>query len=185
MKIHGGGREALSSRLASCFPSIHSQTRKLANSQTACAAFTLVELLVVIAMLMVLIGSASSAVLSAQKRAKIAKATAGVQEMTNAILAYENMVKDGEMPAGFESWTDANEGKMGFILGKAGKGEFGDVPVLYNGEVRGGQLVDPWGMPYRVMIRKGTLATSDKILKNSMKSNVYFPNMYRILAGGE
>ena len=146
-------------------------------------AFTLVELLVVIAMLMVLIGSASSAVLSAQKRAKIAKATAGVQEMTNAILAYENMVKEGGMPAGFESWTDANEGNMGFILGKEGEGEFGDIPVLYNGEVRGGKLVDPWGTTYQVMIRKGSLATSDKILNSKMRTNVYFPNMYRVIAG--
>ena len=155
----------------------------IANSKT-CKGFTLVELLVVIAMLMLLAGSVSSAVVSAQRRARIAKATAGVQEMTNAILAYENMVEDGGMPGGFDDWTDAREGKMGFILGKGGNGEFGEIPVLYNGEVKGGALVDPWGSVYRVMIRKSTIATSDKILKSTMRSNVYVPNLYRILAGG-
>ena len=146
-------------------------------------AFTLVELLVVIAMLMVLIGAVSSAVASAQKRAKVAKATAGVQEMTNAILAYEVHAKNGELPSGFESWTDANEGKMGFILGKGGDGDFGEIPVLYNGEVRGGNLVDPWGTTYQVMIRKGVVSAKSKVLDSaSMAPVVYFPNIYRLHA---
>ena len=152
-------------------------------AKTGKAAFTLVELLVVIAMLLVLVGAVSSAVASAQKRAKIAKATAGVQEMTNAILAYENMAKNGELPGGFESWTDANAGRMGFILGKGGDGEFGEIPVLYNGEVRGGSLVDPWGTAYKVMIRKSSVSVAEKILKHEMRTNVYFPNLYRRLAG--
>ena len=52
--------------------------------------FTLVELLVVIAMLMLLVGAVTSSVTRAQKRAKIVQATAEAQEITNAILAYEN-----------------------------------------------------------------------------------------------
>ena len=156
---------------------------KMWNCGNDRAAFTLVELLVVMGMLMVLIGAVSSAVVGAQKRARIAKATAGVQEMTNAILAYENMVEEGKMPSGFESWAVASEGKMGFILGKGPAGEFGEIPVLFNGEIRNNAIVDPWGRPYWVMIRKGTVSTSDKILSSSMRSNVYFPNLYRILAG--
>ena len=147
------------------------------------AAFTLVELIVVVAMVLVLIGSASSAIVSAQKRARITKATAGVQEMTNAILAYENMVKDGGMPTDFESWTDASEGKMGFLLGRGGSGEFDKIPVLYNGDVRGGNLVDPWGTPYQVMIRRGTVTAKSKILDSAtMTPVVCFPNINRIRA---
>ena len=54
------------------------------------SGFTLVELLVVIAMLMLLAGAVTSSVASAQRRAKIAQATAEAQEMTNAIRAFEH-----------------------------------------------------------------------------------------------
>ena len=51
MKMHGGRREFQSSRLSSGVSRIHSQTRKLVNSLTAQAAFTLVELLVTMALM--------------------------------------------------------------------------------------------------------------------------------------
>ena len=59
--------------------------------------FTLIELLVVIGMIAVLTGAASSAVMKARKRSQIARAEAETQEMTNAILAYENY-DAGRMP---------------------------------------------------------------------------------------
>ena len=51
MKMHGGRREFQSSRLSSGVSRFHSQTRKLVNSLTAQAAFTLVELLVTMALM--------------------------------------------------------------------------------------------------------------------------------------
>ena len=56
--------------------------------------FTLVELLVVIGMIAVLTGAASSAVMKARTRSQIARAETEVREMTNAILAYENWDDD-------------------------------------------------------------------------------------------
>ena len=53
--------------------------------------FTLIELLVVIAMLAILIGAIGTSVNQARRRAQIAKATQDVKEMTNAILAFENI----------------------------------------------------------------------------------------------
>ena len=55
------------------------------------SGFTLMELLVVIGMIAILTGAASSSVMKARKRSQIARAEAEVREITNAILAYENL----------------------------------------------------------------------------------------------
>ena len=58
-------------------------------------AFTLVEMLVVVAILAILMASLSMSFASAQKKARIAKATVEAGEITKAILAYGNMVDTG------------------------------------------------------------------------------------------
>ena len=99
--------------------------------------FTLVELLVVMAMLMLLIGSISSSVMSAQKRARLAVATTAVLEISNAILAYENYGKLDKMDE-----QPSTEDNLAFILGKATE-DGRDVPVLYNASIKGGKILDP------------------------------------------
>lgn len=144
--------------------------------------FTLVELLVVIAMLMLLMGSMTSAIVSAQRRSKIAKATTVVQELTNAILAYENYTDDHTLSdVAIPSWTDVDESTISFLLGKKSNQQ-GQIPVLYNAELRNGKLLDPWGHPYRVQIRPGTIKMEDRgVLGSSAKTYVAFPNFYRHL----
>jgi prepilin-type N-terminal cleavage/methylation domain-containing protein len=132
--------------------------------------FTLVELLVVMAMLMLLIGSISSSVISAQRRAKIAVATTGVLEISNAILAYENY---GELKSMEEQ--PSTESNLGFILGKETE-DGRKVPVLYNAAIKGGKILDPWGNPYIITITEGTI--SGKRTRN-MNTAVFFPNFYR------
>lgn len=132
--------------------------------------FTLVELLVVMAMLMLLIGSISSSVMSAQKRARLAVATTAVLEISNAILAYENYGKLDKMDE-----QPSTEDNLAFILGKATE-DGRDVPVLYNASIKGGKILDPWGNPYRITITEGSI--SGKQTKN-MKTAVFFPNFYR------
>lgn len=145
--------------------------------------FTLIELLVVVAMLMILMGSVSSALMSARRRAKIAKATAACHEMTNAILAYENYSKnytlDGKETG--NGWREAEESFLGFILGKesAQHGSSGKIPVLYNGEVSRGKLLDPWGHPYYVKIVKGEDKIEDRVVKGGLSTAVAFPNYNR------
>ena len=103
-------------------------------------------------MLMLLAGAVTSSVSSAQRRAKIAQATAEAQEMTNAILAYEHFGDDYKLP-NYDN-TPATESNMGFILGDATvNGQ--KVPVLYNASIKGGQILDPWGNPYYVTIKAG------------------------------
>ena len=148
--------------------------------------FTLIELLVVIAMLMILMGSVSSAPMSARRRAKIAKATAACHEMTNAILAYENYAKnytlEGKETGG--GWREAEEGFLGFMLGKGSlqHGAGGKIPVLYNGEVSRGKLLDPWGRPYYVKIMKCDGNIEDRVVRGGLSTAVGFPNYNRIRA---
>ena len=146
--------------------------------------FTLVELLVVIAMLMVLAGAVTSSVSAANLRAKITQATSDVQEMTNAILAYENYgraadespLRDKKMEA-----EAATEDKMAFILGKETlkNGQSGNIPVLFNAQIRQGAIRDPWGRPYYVTIRETTIDPETDASGNNMRSFVAFPNFYR------
>lgn len=149
--------------------------------------FTMIELLVVIAMLMVLMGSVTSALMGARKRAKIAKATTACQEMTNAILAYENYAA-GYSLAGKarDAWRPANEQSLAFILGKesvqSGNGH-GEIPVLYNNAevTKNGEMLDPWGKPYMFRI----VAKSAKVKQEtkSLYTSILMPNYYRRRAG--
>lgn len=144
--------------------------------------FTLVELLVVIAMLMLLMGSVTSAIMTAQRRAKISKATVEAKEMTNAILAYENYSSVGLSAHKIEDWQDATESSLAFILGKE-TGENGEkIPVLYNASIRNKKILDPWGHPYRVQIRRGKVKIQNKGSNGSLSTTqtaVAFPNFYR------
>ena len=151
--------------------------------------FTMVELLVVIAMLMILMGSVTSALMGARKRSKIAKATATCQEMTNAILAYENYAQGYslETKATGESWKEATKGDLGFILGEEsvqqGAGS-GKIPVLFNAEIKGNVILDPWNHPYRYRIKRtASQNVEDELAGKTVETCVMFPNYNRRRAG--
>ena len=67
---------------------------------------------------------------------------------------------------------------MKMILG----GETGDngetVPVLFNANVRGGKLVDPWGRPYQYMIQKTEGWEGDDV--PDLKTSPALPNYFRL-----
>lgn len=117
--------------------------------------FTLIELLVVIAMIAVLMGAVGSGMSQARKRAMISKATQDVKEMTNAILAFENYAPNRTL-ANYVTgnWKDTTESSMSMILGGVVSEGGEQVPVLYNAQIRNGQILDPWGTPYQYTIRK-------------------------------
>ncbi len=141
--------------------------------------FTMVELMVVVAMLMLLIGAVSSSVSAANKRAKISAATTVVQEMTNAILAYENSGNENVDLSKhvMAQWTVANESNLGFILGT----ESSDIPVYFNAALKGGEILDPWGNPYYVMIRKGQVKTEQEN-NDQVQTTMFYPNFNRVTA---
>lgn len=142
--------------------------------------FTLVELLVVISMIAVLMGGAAASFSRAREQAKIAKATADVKEMTNAILAYENYTKDHSLQsvAGVAN-GDASKSTLGFIVGDAPNSESGEVPVLYNAQFSGsGKILDPWGNPYRVRVEEPS-GSDPNLSLTDVNVSFYLPNMNR------
>ena len=146
--------------------------------------FTMIELLTVISMILLLMGAVTASVTRARQRAKIQQAITEAQQLTDAILAYENFVdKKGNSPLGKQvtgrNWAVAEEGKMAFVLGKESmpNGQEGNVPVLYNGAVSRGSIRDPWGLPYRYRI----LETDDGGGgQNQGEAAFAFPNINRI-----
>ena len=150
--------------------------------------FTLVELLIVIAMIAVLMGAVSSSVAKAQTRAKVSRATVDCREITNAILAYENYDKDHSLDEFLREDQDAKRDNLKFILGEGGNAANNKkIPTLYNGALQHETLADPWGRPYKVTIRRATgLSGADQIdsTAKTMEMSVFVPN-YNRLSDGE
>lgn len=145
-------------------------------------AFTLIELLVVIAMIAVLTAAAGSSVASAQRRAKISKAQTEAQELTKAIQAYANYTEDGSLTelTGLND-APASESNLKYVLGKVTQ-RGSTVPVLYNASVTsGGQLLDPWGTPYRITVKKGQTVNPSGV--PNMKVGIFYPNWHRVTEG--
>ena len=143
---------------------------------------TLIELLVVVAMIAILTATAGAAVNAARKRAKIGRAYAEAQEITNAILAYANYTEDGSLRsvAGGLKNAPASLASLAFIVGKGPKQRGEDVPVLYNAAAQkgGGTFLDPWGHPYRVTVKKGERISPPSVPQ--MNIRLFFPNWHRL-----
>lgn len=145
--------------------------------------FTLVELLVVIAMIAVLMASMTASVRSARMRARIQKATSDVKVISQAILAYENYNASGgnyELPT--LNRAEASRGTLGFLLGDGTVANGGgQLPVLLQAALTsGGKILDPWGHPYLVTIKSGSVNLSLKTVTGSLKTGYWLPNFYRL-----
>lgn len=143
--------------------------------------FTLVELLVVVGMIAVLLGSLSMSVSSAQERARRQKALAEVKTINQAVLASENFKKNSEL-TGTGGWKELSVDAFPDLFGK-GQDERaqGTIPVLFMAAVNaGGKVLDPWGKPYRVRITQGTAASTIKSATGGMETSFSVPNMYRL-----
>lgn len=143
-------------------------------------AFTLIELLVVIGMISILIGAISTSVTQARRRSKIARATQDAKEITNAILGFQNYAKDRSLvPYATGGWKDAEEGALSLILGGETSESGAPVPVLYNAQLTGGKIVDPWGHTYKFQIKKisGEGETGSSV---QYKRAANLPNFYRL-----
>lgn len=140
--------------------------------------FTLIELLVVVAMIAIIAASMTTAVAKAQQRAKISRAEAEAKELTNAILAWQNYDANGTLSKYVMEDAEAEESKMGFVLGKETGRSGKQVPVLFNATISGGKLVDPWGNPYRITIKKGETVNPPGV--PDMNVRVFYPNWHRI-----
>lgn len=144
--------------------------------------FTLIEMLVVIGMLAVLMGAMTSSVNNARKRAMVSRAQTEAEELTKALLAYANYTEDGTLSelSGLND-TPATEDNLKYVLGGVTK-RGSKVPVLYNASTtQGGQLLDPWGRPYRITVKKGERVSPPGV--PNMNVGVFYPNWHRIEVG--
>ena len=109
-------------------------------------AFTLIELMVVVAMIALLMAAMTTSISKARTRAKIAKATQEAKELTNAVLAYEQYANNHSLEdvATGGGWVECNEGSLKMVLGGL-TGENGEkIPVLYNAALTGnGRMRSP------------------------------------------
>lgn len=144
--------------------------------------FTLVELMVVVAMIALVIGAISQSMSGAQSRARVQKATVEVKDMHQAILAYENYANGNELPTMTD--TDADRSSLDFLLGYGtsyGSGSGSTVPTLFQASLASnGKILDPWGTPYKVTIKQGSASVSYASASSNMQTGYFFPNYYRL-----
>jgi len=144
-------------------------------------AFTIVELMVVVAMIAIILGAMSGAVTGVMERARVSKAKSEVKIIAQAILAYENESKDGrtyELPT--MEKAVCNRDSIGFLLGRE-TSQSGRIPVLLMAALsNGGEMVDPWGHPYRVTIKKTSNNVDFRTLQSLPGISFMMPNAYRL-----
>lgn len=142
--------------------------------------FTLIELMVVVAMLGVIIAAVVTSTSGAQQRARQEKAVSEARVITQAILAYENVARGGELPTMED--RDADSSSLGFLMGD-GQSRYADgrVGTLLQASLSaGGKLLDPWGTPYKVTIRSSGASVRLESASGSMQTGFWFPNYYRL-----
>ena len=99
--------------------------------------------------------------------------------MTNAILAFENYAKNRSLQSyATGSWRDTTESSMSMILGGEQSDSGDQVPVLYNAQIRNGQILDPWGRPYQFMIKQVGNITPPR--GSGFQTAPSLPNFYRL-----
>ena len=150
------------------------------------AAFTLVELMVVMAMIAVLIAAMTTSIAAAKRRAKIQKATSEVKIISQAILAYENFRSNDNKPFELPVMNDqpADSSSLGFLLGLDGSTESGKIPALMLASLSGsGAMLDPWGHQYLVKIQKSAARVEIKSANSTLRTGFVLPNVYHMTEG--
>ena len=142
--------------------------------------FTLIELMVVVAMIAIISAAMTVSVAGAQERARVQKATVEVKSITQAVLAYENFARDGLPILGSErEGVEVNASNLGFLLGKqAADGTGSRIPVILQAALTsGGKVMDPWGTPYTIVIAKGMVYNQSV---STLRTGFSIPNINRL-----
>ena len=141
--------------------------------------FTLLELMVVVGMIAVILGALTTSISSARERARVQKAASDVKVISQAILSYENWSRDKTLET--MERRDADSSSLGFLLGNEQAESGGKIPILLMAQLKGGgKMTDPWGTPYKVTIRQGTVSAAQSI---QLKTGYFLPNFYRLGKG--
>ncbi|MBO6120778.1 MAG: prepilin-type N-terminal cleavage/methylation domain-containing protein [Kiritimatiellae bacterium] len=140
--------------------------------------FTLVELIVVIAMIAVFMASVGTAVGKTRERARVEKARGDVKVLSQAILAWENYSRNGKNELREMNDVEADSSSLGFLLGQGESANSGDIPVLAMVQLSAnGKMLDPWGRPYLIRIKEGKIDRPENL---DLGTCYYLPNFYRL-----
>lgn len=146
-------------------------------------AFTMIEMMVVLGLIAIIIGTLSVSVGAAQERARVHKATSEVKIISQAILGYENYSRGGEyrlQPTSGD--VDADAANLSFLIGKGGASDSGaKIPVLLQAALDGGGVMrDPWGTPYKFVIKDGGASVKFESASGTLKTGYMLPNFFRL-----
>jgi len=142
--------------------------------------FTLVEMMVVVAMIAIFMAAVGTAVGKTNERARIEKARSDVKVISQAILAWENYSRGGTSELREINDEEADSSVLGFLLGKGESANSGEIPTLLMAQLSaGGKMRDPWGKPYIVRVREGKISRPENLDLGTCYS---LPNLYRLSA---
>ena len=139
--------------------------------------FTLVELVVVIAMIAIFMASVGSAVGKTAERARLEKARSDVKVISQAILAWENYSRGGKHELREMNDEEADSSSLAFLLGQGESATSGNIPELLAAQLTGGKMRDPWSRPYVVRIKEGKINRPENL---DLGTCYYLPNFYRL-----
>ena len=140
--------------------------------------FTLVELIVVIAMIAIFMASVGTAIGKTRERARIEKARSDVKVVSQAILAWENYSRGGKHELREMNDEEADSSTLDFLLGQGESAVSGDIPALIMASLTaGGKMRDPWNRPYLLRIKEGKIDRPENL---DLGTCYYLPNLYRL-----
>ncbi len=140
------------------------------------AGFSLLEMLLVVAVVGILLGMLGAAAYAARQRAYATLAQAEVQQIATAFKSY--WVAKSKWPDGFgAAWTKLTRGNLAVLMGGDTDGiVYLDVPPdRFEGDGNDAFFLDPWGHPYEVSIE----GLSQPVVSDTLEGAVTFPNFMR------
>lgn len=142
--------------------------------------FTLIELMVVIAMIAIFMTAVGTSVGQTRERARIEKARSDVKVLSQAILAWENYDRGGKNELDEMNDEEADSSTLKFLLGQGESAKSGQIPAMLMAQLSaGGKMRDPWGTPYRIRIKEGSIPRPSNL---NLSTCYFIPNFYRLSA---
>ena len=142
--------------------------------------FTLIELMVVIAMIAIFMTAVGTSVGQTRERARMEKARSDVKVISQAILAWENYTRGGKNELEEKNDEEADSSSLSFLLGQGETANSGQIPAMLMAQLSaGGKMRDPWGTPYRIRIKEGAIPSPSDL---NLSTCFFIPNLYRLSA---